>query len=379
MTRLSIRGFVLPVIALGALAASAFSIANHLPDRGRTQPMAVPPRSPVVADVEHPRTMVAGRDQIGALGVVEAASEEVAIGTHLAGVVQQVFVAAGAAVRRGDPLFVVDDRQARADLAVRERDLAVAQARLAELRGSVPPARARVDAAAAAVQRAAAELDDRRNQVAIADSLIDQRAMAREAADSRRFAAAAAAAALADAKAHLAEAGAQLALLVTADGDGPSIVAQGAVVEQTAAAVAQARVALELHTVRAPLDAAVLQVRLRAGEYVAAAAGGRAVMVLGDTTQLHVRAEFDESEIGRFGIGDAAVATIRGRPDERIPLTLVRVEPLVVGKRTLSSSVDERVDTRVLQIVYTLAASGQQVFPGQQVDVYVAGARASAR
>jgi hypothetical protein len=85
---------------------------------------------------------------------------------------------------------------------------------------------------------------------------------------------------------------------------------------------------------------------------------------------MHVRAEFDELEAGSIRAASAAYAALRGE-DRRLPLRLVRFEPLVTPKRQLSGSTRERVDTRVLQVVYAVARAEAPLFVGQQVDVFV--------
>jgi hypothetical protein len=57
----------------------------------------------------------------------------------------------------------------------------------------------------------------------------------------------------------------------------------------------------------------------------------------------------------------------------------VRVEPFVIPKKSLTGDNTERVDTRVLQVIYALEDSTAKVFVGQQVDVYVKGAEAAAQ
>ena len=51
----------------------------------------------------------------------------------------------------------------------------------------------------------------------------------------------------------------------------------------------------------------------------------------------------------------------------------VRVEPLVVPKKTLTGENTERVDTRVLQVIYAIGETRQPVYVGQQLDVFVDG------
>jgi len=56
-----------------------------------------------------------------------------------------------------------------------------------------------------------------------------------------------------------------------------------------------------------------------------------------------------------------------------IPLTFVRIEPFVTPKKSLTGSSSERVDTRVLQVIYRFAAGsgGPKTYVGQQVDVFI--------
>ncbi len=72
-------------------------------------------------------------------------SQNISVGTPLAGVVARVFVTAGQTVRKRDPLFELDTRQLRAELRVRNEALKVAQARAAVAgarpRGSAATAR----------------------------------------------------------------------------------------------------------------------------------------------------------------------------------------------------------------------------------------------
>ena len=80
----------------------------------------------------------------------------------------------------------------------------------------------------------------------------------------------------------------------------------------------------------------------------------------------------DEHDIPRFKAGAPAKAFLRGPEREEIPLRFVRVEPYVVPKRSLTGDNAERVDTRVLQVLYALAAERPTpVFVGQQMDVYL--------
>jgi multidrug efflux pump subunit AcrA (membrane-fusion protein) len=86
------RRFILPLIGILAAAWAAYAIVHTTTHREST----IPPSPPPVSDF---------RDTVAAVGLVEASTENIAIGTPLSGIVPKVFVGAGDAVRAGDPLF----------------------------------------------------------------------------------------------------------------------------------------------------------------------------------------------------------------------------------------------------------------------------------
>ncbi|HMZ82037.1 MAG TPA: secretion protein HlyD, partial [Acidobacteriota bacterium] len=57
----------------------------------------------------------------------------------------------------------------------------------------------------------------------------------------------------------------------------------------------------------------------------------------------------------------------------QIPLEFVRFEPFVIPKKSLSGDSTERVDTRVLQVVYRVVDQSAPIFVGQQMDVFIDG------
>ncbi len=87
--------------------------------------------------------------------------------------------------------------------------------------------------------------------------------------------------------------------------------------------------------------------------------------------QIHVRADIDEADIPRFLQGAQARAFARGATDRPIPLRFVRVEPYVQPKKSLTGSSSERVDTRVLQVIYAIDQSQPEIYIGQQLDVFI--------
>ena len=104
----------------------------HVNHESQTAPPVAPPEIPA-------RSPYA--ESIAASGVVEARTENIAIGAALAGIVLEVYVPsdrAGTPVTAGQPLFRVDDRHLKAQLKVAEAQLLSAQTRLARRKVASP-------------------------------------------------------------------------------------------------------------------------------------------------------------------------------------------------------------------------------------------------
>jgi HlyD family secretion protein len=136
--------------------------------------------------------------------------------------------------------------------------------------------------------------------------------------------------------------------------------------------VTQTERMIERLTVRAPREGTIIQVNIRAGEF-AATAPKLPAMVLGDLDRLQVRADVDEQNAPRIRAGQAAQAFLKGDTKNAIPLKFERIEPYVIPKISLTGASTERVDTRVLQVIYSLEKpkSDAPLYVGQQVDIFI--------
>jgi HlyD family secretion protein len=311
MKRLSFSRIILPTLAVIGIVGSGIYIARSQPDTQLTSPEITPPTTPAA---QRKSGSVAGS------GVIEPSGETVDIATHVPGIVARVFVEAGAQVTAGQPLLEIDARDARAAIA---------------------EASARLNSARASAEAARTSLRVAENQYSLYRNVNDERAVSRQEVIARRGTAD-------DARAQLGVAQAQ--------------------VRQTQAQLTQARVELDRRTVRAPRAMQVLQVLTRAGEYAGTAGNDIVLMKLGVTQPLHVRIDVDENEIERVALGGPAMISPKGDAKKQVRATFVRAEPLIVPKRSLTNSATERVDVRVLQLIYALPTGDNQFFVGQQVD-----------
>ena len=93
---------------------------------------------------------------------------------------------------------------------------------------------------------------------------------------------------------------------------------------------------------------------------------------MGNVDTLVVRVDIDENDAWRIDPAADAVAFVRGNRDLKTNLKFVRVEPYIVPKRSLTGESTERVDTRVLQVLYSFNRDALPVYVGQQMDVFIA-------
>jgi multidrug resistance efflux pump len=292
---------------------------------------------------------------------VEPESENIALSCSVSGMVTGVYVRAGDRVRAGQKLFSVDDRDLQADLAVKRASLEAARARLAKLEAEpraedIPPAEARVD-------EARANVADAEVQVRLIESVTDRRAVREEDVQRRRLAYRAAEARLAEAEAHLA--------LVKAGAWGPDVATARSEVARAEAEVKLVETNIDRLVTRAPMDAVILQSRVRPGQYAQCGAPGEPLMILGGGSHIHIRADVDENDAWRVRPNTPALAYVRGDAAQQYALDFVRFEPYVIPKKSLTGDTTERVDTRVLQILYRVKERSTPLYVGQQMDVYI--------
>lgn len=357
--------FILPLFAVGMLAFAIYHVVLAQQKPPKPPPPLEPARTPF------------GSTVAGA-GIVEARSQNIAIGSALPGVVLKVWspeelglpprsnltpweALIGQYVKKGDPLFRVDDRQLKSLLAFHEANLASARAQLAKLEQmprpeelTVSKAKTEVAEAAVQVQRDLAERDAK---------LVASGAVNDEQYRQHRLS-------LASAQRQLAQAKAELALTRAGSWEADKEIARAAV-KLAEAQVQQDKTDIDRAIVRAPIDGIVLQVNVRPGEFVAPISNQAQVVLGAITDHLNIRVDVDEHDIPRFEAGAAAVASLRGAPDKKYPLAFVRVEPYVIPKRSLTGDNTERVDTRVMQVIYALKLEGKPIYVGQQLDVFI--------
>lgn len=227
----------------------------------------------------------------------------------VAGYVMAVEVGDNQAVRAGDVLFRIDDRDYRARLAQAVANVAAAQARLANVdaetrhqQAVIRQAEAQGRSAVAELNRATRESDRRRELIrgsAVSQSQVDES----DAAKSKAEADVSAASATVDAQRQ------QIAVLATQRD------AAVAAVAQAQAARDLAQIDLDYTVVRAPVAGVVGNRQVRIGRLVAP---GTSLLDIVPVDDVWLVANFKETQVEHIRPGQRARITVDGYPDETL-------------------------------------------------------------
>jgi len=350
-------------LSIGGLLAGC--IAAYL--FGLTEP-ALPP---AFAPPANPYTT-----GIYAEGIIESdqpTGENINIYPEVAGTVTKILVSEGQQVRKGQPLLNIGDSVLRPTVAQQKLQAEAARTLLEELRAqprkeTLDVARAQVDSAQASLKTAQDELTKQQKAAEL-----NPKSISRDALDSATNAAEVANANLEVARRQydLTKAGAWIYDINNQ--------------ERTANALQQAyessRALLAKYTVYAPRDGVVMAVNVTPGSFVSTQGayeqytqGVAPVLVLGSgKTWLNVRCYVDEILVPRLPdpAKIKAQMSVRGST-AKMPMQFVRVQPFVGPKIELADQRTERVDVRVLPVIFRVKKpAGTNLYPGELVDVYI--------
>ncbi len=248
------------------------------------------------------------QNTVAGIGVVEPKSEVINVGTDLSGIVRKVYVKVGDHVVQGAPLFTLDERDVDAQIKTLK----------------------------ASLESSKIQLKDAVSQFSLVKNMEDSPAVSRDDFNRRKYAAEFASKRL----------------------------------EEAQFLLDQAQTTKERLTIKAPISGEILYLNVRPGELAVASNLSDPLMSMGDMSALHVRVEIDEENASLIDSKSPAIGMNRSETKTEIPLEFVRFEPYVKPKKNLAAA-GQRVDTRVLQIIYRIGHLKRSPFVGQQMDVFI--------
>lgn len=244
---------------------------------------------------------------LAGLGIIESLDQNIAVRPNYSGKVSAVLVREGARVKKGDVLYCLDVEDLKANL-----DSLQADATALKL-----------------------NYENTKLQWDRVSNVSDQRAISRDEFSQKQYA------------------------MKQSDANYKSLMAK----------IKQNKIQINRSVIKAPRDGEVLKVNIREGEFVSTNSD-IAPLILGSNNKLQVRVDIDEINASNYHPGVKAMASLKGDSSKRFPIKFVRVQPYMVPKTNLSGMSTERVDVRVLQVIYDFAPPQFPVYVGQQVDVF---------
>jgi len=298
--------------------------------------------------------------------------ENINIYPEVSGTVKQILVFEGQAIKKGTALLVIDDSIQKATTEQLQSQAQAAFTLLEELKAQ--PRKENLDVGEAQVAAAQAALKTTQDALEKQQTAfdIDPKSISKDVLDSARNAATTARANLDVARKQrdLIKAGAWIY----------DINNQEKQYNALTKSYLSANALLSKYTLRAPSDGQVLAINSTVGGFISAQGAYESytqsmapALVLGSSTaRLHVRCYVDEILVPRLGDPSKMKAqmSVRGS-DVKIPLEFVRMQPIVSPKIELSNQRQERVDVRVLPVIFRVGKSACNLYPGQLVDVYI--------
>lgn len=251
-------------------------------------------------------------------GLIEASTENIAIGTPFIEPIVAIYVVEGDQVKKGDPLLKQDTRSLEAQRATAQSQLCAALV----------------------------DYENAKTQFSFYERLTDKRAVSEQAYSTAYYA--------------MLQAGEQ--------------------VEVAKNGLLQIETDIERSTIRAPVEGQILQVNAHIGEIYAPVSYNisqsystlqTAQILMGTVSPLQMRIDIDEEDSWRFKKGSLATAFVRGNANIHFPMKFLRIEPYVIPKTVFTGETVERLDTRVLQVLYQFEQMDLPIYPGQLLDVYI--------
>ncbi len=316
--------YLLPAFALLGVVAAAAMVEEGNRTPPVTKPLFQPAEAPFSSYIFGP-------------GIVEASTQNLAIGTPVSGIVTAIYVKWGEGVKTGAPLFKIDTRDLDAQLIPGNAKVNEVQAQLS--------------AATANVSEAKETLAKAENHLRVGEGLALGVSISAEDLANRKFDVEIAKAAFNSAQAQVQQVQAQIA--------------------SAEAQVQQIEDEIKIRTVRAPVAGTILQLQIFPGEYAPSGVLATPLMVLGNDTVLYVRVEIDQSDAWRFHADAPAVAYVRGNANLKTTLQYVRTDPDVVPQTLLTGDITQRTDTRVLHVIYRFEHAALPTYVGQLMDVFI--------
>jgi len=339
---------------------------------------------------ETPKIEAAKSNLIVAPGVVEAVSEEIEVGTEIAGKLRSVLVEEGDEVIKGQTIAVLENsdfeaqiRTARANIETLRSGRETGRAR----GGQAAADRKRIENGARTEERREARADYERTlpNVENAGRELERRRKLHTTGDVSREELERAANAFENAqkqsatikeKYNVVNADARADDLARADAairlSEVQIREFDAQISEAETRVRTAQANLEKTIVRAPISGVVLRKRLKDGESVSPE-NPTGIVTIADVSALRVRVDLDETDVAKVRENQTAFVTADAFGEQKFAARVIKIGRILGRKNFRTERPTEKVDTKILEVLLELAPE-QKLPLGLRVDAFISGA-----
>jgi len=274
---------------------------------------------------------------------------------------KEVTVNDGDPLKKGQVVAVLENNDLKAQVDQGQANVRHAEAALEKLRnGARPEERAASRAALAEAQAAAdnARLNYERSQKLFQDGgIISQSVLDQADRDSKM------------AQARL-ESARQNYQLIMAPPRAEDVAAAQAELALARGQLAQAEDNYNNTFVRSPVDGVVVKRYMNPGESISYESLYQPIVSVSDTTHMMVRAEINETDVGKIQVGQRAEIRADAFRGQTFPGRVLRVSGGLGPKRIQTDNPTEKIDTDVLES-FVEVDPGSPLRVGLRVDVYI--------
>jgi HlyD family secretion protein len=304
--------------------------------------------------------------RIAARGRVEGAtSQEIKLASRVVGRLKEVGAFDGDPVRKGQVIAVLENDDLKAQVDQARANVDRASAALEKLNNGARQeerdvARAQMEEAQAAADNARLNYD-RAQKLFREGGIISQSVLDQAERDWKMS------------QAKL-ESGRENYKLIMAPPRFEDVAQAKAQVELARAQLAQAQDNYDHTFVRSPVDGVVVKRYMNPGESISYESLYQPIVSVSDTTRLIVRAEIDETDIGKIQLGQRAEIRCDAFPGQTFYGRVTRISGGLGKKKIQTDNPMEKIDTDILES-FVEVDPGSPLRVGLRVDVYVQLAR----
>lgn len=316
--------------------------------------------SPITKDPIFPSPVSPFKTSISGQGIVEAGSDNIMIGTPVNRIVDKILVHVGEKVKAGDVLIKLENRDLEAELMSAQIAYQIAEAKVKKLK--ILPRQEDVVISEASMNSAKFEYESAQKQFEMVQELPDPRALSQQERDKIRLN-------FQQAEAKWNQAQADHSKIQSGTWKPDLEIAQ-LEIEQAKANLNRVQADIQRTIIQSPIDGTVLQIRVHEGE-ASLDSSQSPLLIVGNIDAYFVRVSINQLDIDEFNAKNPAVGFLQGDSKVSFPLEFVRIEPYLTGKQNITNDISERVDTRVMHVVYCIKKRSVPLYVGQQMDVFI--------